>query len=96
MLLSDPDADLQVSDEALVYGFDLWAEQVEAFCRQIVQRPVLLVGNSIGGVVVLRAAQRLGVRKGVVLIDCAQRLMDDQLAANRPGWPGSGHCWKPG
>ena len=88
VLPSDPDADLQaLSDEALVYGFDLWAEQVEAFCRQIVQRPVLLVGNSIGGVVVLRAAQRLGSHcKGVVLIDCAQRLMDDKQLASQPAW----------
>ncbi|PTU00594.1 alpha/beta hydrolase, partial [Pseudomonas sp. HMWF031] len=59
VLPSDPDAQRPTpSDEALVYGFDLWAAQVEAFCRQIVQRPVLLVGNSIGGVVVLRAAQQ--------------------------------------
>lgn len=84
------DADVQhqdASDEALVYSFDLWAAQVEAFCRQIVQRPVLLVGNSIGGVVVLRAAQRLGAHcRGVVLIDCAQRLMDDKQLASQPAW----------
>ena len=88
VLPSDPDAQRQTpSDEALVYGFDLWAAQVEAFCRQIVQRPVLLVGNSIGGVVVLRAAQRLGAHcQGVVLIDCAQRLMDDKQLASQPAW----------
>lgn len=88
VLPSDADALRQAaSDEALVYGFDLWAEQVEAFCRQIVQRPVLLVGNSIGGVVVLRAAQRLGGDcRGVVLIDCAQRLMDDKQLASQPAW----------
>ena len=44
---------------------------------------MLLVGNSIGGVVALRAAQMLEETPGlspcrsVVLIDCAQRLMDD-------------------
>ena len=88
VLPSDPDAQRQTpSDDALVYGFDLWAAQVEAFCRQIVQRPVLLVGNSIGGVVVLRAAQRLGAHcQGVVLIDCAQRLMDDKQLASQPAW----------
>ena len=88
VLPSDPDAQRQTpSDEALVYGFDLWAAQVEAFCRQIVQRPVLLVGNSIGGVVVLRAAQQLGAHcQGVVLIDCAQRLMDDKQLASQPAW----------
>ncbi|CAK22581.1 alpha/beta fold hydrolase [Synechococcus sp. CS-197] len=88
VLPSDPDAQRPTpSDEALVYGFDLWAAQVEAFCRQIVQRPVLLVGNSIGGVVVLRAAQQLGAHcQGVVLIDCAQRLMDDKQLASQPAW----------
>ena len=74
------------------YGFDLWGRQVADFCREVVGRPVLLVGNSIGGVVALRAAQMLEETPGlspcrsVVLIDCAQRLMDDkQLATNPPG-----------
>jgi pimeloyl-ACP methyl ester carboxylesterase len=48
---------------------------------------VLLIGNSIGGVVALRAAQLLGSRsRGVVLIDCAQRLMDDKQLATQPAW----------
>ena len=55
-----------------IAGFDLWGKQVADFCDEVVQRPVLLVGNSIGGVVALRAAQLLGERcRGVVLIDCA-------------------------
>jgi len=47
-----------------------------------------LVGNSIGGVVALRAAQLLGEErcKQVVLIDCAQRLMDDKQLATQPAW----------
>ena len=57
------------------------------FCRQVIDRPVRLVGNSIGGVVALRAAQLLGERcRGVVLIDCAQRLMDDKQLATQPAW----------
>jgi len=48
---------------------------------------VLLVGNSIGGVVALRAAQLLKDNcQGVVLIDCAQRLMDDKQLATQPAW----------
>ena len=59
------------------------------FCRQVIDRPVRLVGNSIGGVVALRAAQLLGERcRGVVLIDCAQRLMDDKQLATQPAWNG--------
>ncbi|MGC6482678.1 MAG: alpha/beta fold hydrolase [Synechococcus sp.] len=84
------------ANDDLHYSFDLWGEQVASFCREIVDRPVLLVGNSIGGVVALRAAQLLtnhpgghpsGSRCcGVVLIDCAQRLMDDKQLAHQPAW----------
>ena len=74
-------------NSALSYGFDLWGQQVADFCQQVVQGPVLLVGNSIGGVVALRAAQLLEQRcRGVVLIDCAQRLMDDKQLATQPAW----------
>ena len=79
--------DEPVSADAVHYGFDLWGQQVGDFCAAVVQRPVLLVGNSIGGVVALRAAQLLGERcRGVVLIDCAQRLMDDKQLATQPAW----------
>ena len=79
--------DESVSADAVHYGFDLWGQQVADFCRQVIDRPVRLVGNSIGGVVALRAAQLLGERcRGVVLIDCAQRLMDDKQLATQPAW----------
>ena len=78
--------------DAVHYSFDLWGQQVADFCRQVIGRPVLLVGNSIGGVVALRAAQLLEETPGpspcrsVVLIDCAQRLMDDKQLATQPAW----------
>ena len=78
--------------DAVHYGFDLWGQQVADFCREVIGKPVLLVGNSIGGVVGLRAAQLLDVTpgnspcRGVVLIDCAQRLMDDKQLATQPAW----------
>ena len=73
--------------QALVYSFDLWGKEVADFCNAVVKSPVLLVGNSIGGVVALRAAQLLEEHcKGVVLIDCAQRLMDDKQLASQPAW----------
>jgi len=79
--------DEPVSANAVHYGFDLWGQQVADFCNAVVQRPVLLVGNSIGGVVALRAAQLMGERcNGVVLIDCALRLMDDKQLATQPAW----------
>ena len=84
--------DETTQEGAVHYGFDLWGEQVADFCREVIGRPVLLVGNSIGGVVALRAAQLLDENrgsspcKGVVLIDCAQRLMDDKQLATQPAW----------
>ena len=75
---------------AVHYGFDLWGQQVADFCHEVIDKPVVLVGNSIGGVVALRAAQLLGPDqcKRVVLIDCAQRLMDDKQLATQPAWMG--------
>ena len=79
--------DEPVSADAVHYSFDLWGQQVADFCDEVIDRPVQLVGNSIGGVVALRAAQLLGERcHGVVLIDCAQRLMDDKQLATQPAW----------
>lgn len=75
---------------AVRYGFDLWAEQLLAFSSAVIapaapQATLQLVGNSIGGVVALNAARLLLAQgrppAGVVLIDCAQRTLDDKRAA---------------
>ena len=84
--------DEPITNKSVQYCFDLWAQQVVDFCQEVIDRPVLLVGNSIGGVVALRAAQLLKEQnqsipcEGVVLIDCAQRLMDDKQLATQPAW----------
>ena len=83
--------ELETAD-SVRYGFDLWGKQVADFCREVIDQPVILVGNSIGGVVALRAAQYLEESphsspcRNVVLIDCAQRLMDDKQLATQPAW----------
>lgn len=70
---------------SLRYGIDLWADQVAAFVREVIGRPVQLVGNSIGGVVALAAAARLGDdARQVILIDCAQRSLDDRRLSEQP------------
>jgi pimeloyl-ACP methyl ester carboxylesterase len=70
---------------ALRYGVDLWADQVAAFVREVIGTPVQLVGNSIGGVVALAAALRLRDDVGqVILIDCAQRSLDDRRLSEQP------------
>ena len=61
------------------YSFDLWSNQISTFCSEVIKSPVYLVGNSIGGVISLKAAEILKDDcKGVILIDCAQRTMDDK------------------
>ena len=64
---------------SIKYSFDLWSNQISTFCSEVIKSPVYLVGNSIGGVIVLKAAEILKDScKGVILIDCAQRTMDDK------------------
>ena len=79
---SQPISNLQYEREipnSFCYSFDKWSEQIIDFCNAIVQKPVLLVGNSIGAVIALNASERISNGcKGVVLIDCAQRTMDDK------------------
>ncbi len=61
------------------YCFDNWSKIIIDFCDQIVKKPVILIGNSIGGVIALNASKELKQRcKSIVLIDCAQRSMDDK------------------
>lgn len=82
--LRDEPADAQ----AIRYGIELWAQQVADFVVQHIGGPVQLVGNSIGGVVALAAAERLEQQQrpvqGVVLIDCAQRALDDKRLVEQP------------
>ena len=66
-------------DNSVKYSFDLWGNQISTFCKEVVKSPVYLIGNSIGGVTALKAAEILKDScKGVILIDCAQRTMDDK------------------
>jgi pimeloyl-ACP methyl ester carboxylesterase len=81
------------------YGFDLWAEQVADFVADQVrsdapERPLHLVGNSIGGIVALNTARLLQERgtpaSQAVLIDCAQRTLDEKRIAELPIWEQAG------
>ena len=66
------------------YCFDNWSQQVNDFCLEIIKKPVLLIGNSIGGVIALNTSKLLSTKcKGVILIDCAQRSMDDKRLAEQ-------------
>ena len=68
-----------IKENSIKYSFDLWGDQISTFCKEVIKSPVYLVGNSIGGVIALKAAEVLKDDcKGVILIDCAQRTMDDK------------------
>ena len=79
---SQPSALLNYESEkenSIKYSFDLWANQISTVCAEVIKSPVYLVGNSIGGVIALKAAESLKDNcKGIILIDCAQRTMDDK------------------
>ena len=62
-----------------IYCFENWSKQITDFCYEVIKTPVLIIGNSIGGVIGLRASQLLKKNcQGVILINCAQRTMDDK------------------
>ena len=66
-------------ENSIKYSFDLWSNQISSFCSEVIKAPVYLIGNSIGGVIALKTAEILeDCCKGVILIDCAQRTMDDK------------------
>ncbi|WP_269614248.1 alpha/beta fold hydrolase [Prochlorococcus marinus] len=73
------------TSENFNYCFDNWSQLVYEFCNEIVKKPVLLIGNSIGGVIALNTSKKLSQKAlGVILIDCAQRTMDDKRLAEQP------------
>ena len=90
-------ADEPARPGAVRYCFDLWARQVaDAVQERLLHQPdgnsqarVHLVGNSIGAMVALTAARLLQAEgqppAQVILIDCAQRTLDDKRAAQLPG-----------
>ena len=66
-------------ENSIKYSFDLWSNQVSSFCKEVIKSPVFVIGNSIGGVIALKTAEILKEDcKGIILIDCAQRTMDDK------------------
>ena len=61
------------SDKPLLdYGLELWQAQIEAFWQSHIQRPMVMVGNSIGGLLTLLTLRTSPqqVRAGV-LLNCA-------------------------
>jgi pimeloyl-ACP methyl ester carboxylesterase len=56
----------------ITYTGELWRDQIQAFCQEVIQAPVFIAGNSVGGY----AALCFGVdcpdwTEGVILLNCA-------------------------
>ncbi len=63
----------------LDYGGSLWREQVVAYVKEVIRRPTVIVGNSLGGYAALAAGADLGVdAAGVVLLNAAGYFSDEK------------------
>lgn len=57
---------------ALTYTAELWREQLQAFCAEVIQAPVFVAGNSLGGYVTLCfGVDCPALTQGVILLNCA-------------------------
>jgi len=82
----------KLSDEShasgWIYGIDAWSQQVVDFIAAHIPGELQLIGNSIGGVVALNTARLLEAEgrpaQQVILIDCAQRALDDKRLNDQP------------
>lgn len=72
-------------NQPLSYTFETWGQQVLDFCREVVQGPAFLVGNSIGCIVALQAAvSQPKTVQGLVLLNCSLRLLHDRKRQDLP------------
>ena len=46
-------------ENSMKYSFNVWGNHISTFCSEVIKSPVYLVGNSIGGVIALKAAEIL-------------------------------------
>lgn len=66
----------------LPYSGDLWRDQLSDFITEVIQQPVILAGNSLGGYAALCvAAQRPAHARGLVLLNSAGPFTEAQAAA---------------
>jgi len=68
----------------LAYDGDLWRDQLRDFCQEIIQAPVVVIGNSLGGYAALSvAADHPELIQGVVLLNGAGPF---EASAPAEGW----------
>jgi pimeloyl-ACP methyl ester carboxylesterase len=70
---------------SLNYGGALWRDQLVSYVHERIERPTVIVGNSLGGFAALAAGAALGENcAGVVLLNAAGPFSDEQKAPK--GW----------
>tara|TARA_Y100001968_G_scaffold309886_1_gene330277 strand:- start:62357 stop:63265 length:909 start_codon:yes stop_codon:yes gene_type:complete len=63
----------------LKYGGPLWRDQIISYVNERIQRPTVLVGNSLGGYAALAAGAALAEKAaGVVLLNAAGRFSEEK------------------
>ncbi len=76
------------------YTFETWGELVADFCREIVGSPAVLVGNSIGCVVIMQTAVEYPeMVKGIAAINCSLRLLHDRKRQGLPWYRNIGSAF---
>ncbi len=70
----------------ITYSADLWRDQLRDFCTQVVQAPVFIAGNSLGGYSALCFAVDCPEwTQGLILLNCAGPFSEDS-AVQPPVW----------
>eukprot|EP00884_Botryococcus_braunii_P015481 jgi/Botrbrau1/2616/Bobra.145_1s0036.1 len=76
---------------ALPYGQNLWRDFLRDFIVEVVRRPVVAVGNSIGGYISASlAADYSNLVQGLVLVNTAGQIREDYVAEMAPALPQAG------
>jgi pimeloyl-ACP methyl ester carboxylesterase len=71
----------------ITYSADLWRDQLRDFCAQVVQAPVFIAGNSLGGYISLCFAVDCPEwTEGLILLNCAGPFSEDPTVVRRPVW----------
>ncbi len=62
------------------YSGSLWKEQVVAYVKEVIQKPTVIVGNSLGGYAALAAGAELNeLSAGVILLNAAGYFSEEKL-----------------
>ena len=62
------------------YSGSLWKEQAVAYVKEVIQKPTVIVGNSLGGYAALAAGAELNeLSAGVILLNAAGYFSEEKL-----------------